>query len=120
MFEDSVPLKEITLQKIKFGVVQNVFPQDLKYEVEHDIIHDRFIHYLTWNLLGKEIETKKYPATWWDAFKNRWYPQFLKKRFPVSWDHFRLYNICPHINHVFPSNSALHLNWVEDERDFTV
>ena len=117
---DMENLKGVTLQKIKFACAQHVYPQNLKYEIENDIILARFIHYLSWNLLGKEIETKKYPATWWDAFKNRWYPKFLKTRFPVSWDHFRLYNICPHINQAFPCNSALQLIWVVDERDFAV
>lgn len=120
--EDSVLFKEVVLTKIRFGLTQieNCYPQNLRYETEHDIRLQRIIHHISWNLLGKEIETKKYPETWWDAFKERWYPKFLKKRFPVRWDHFRLYNICPHINEVWMDDKALHLNWIENELNFAV
>ena len=113
-------VNELVLQKIRFGATQieNCFPQGLRYDVERDYIRDRFIHLLTWNLLGKEIETRKYPETWWDAFKNRWYPKFLKKRFPVKWDAFKLYNICPHINYDWGKQPNIHINWMESEKDF--
>ncbi len=29
--------------------------------------------------------TEAYPATRWDAFKYRWFPDWLKRRFPVRW-----------------------------------
>lgn len=29
-------------------------------------------------------ETVTWPATWWQHFKDRWYPRWLKERFPVK------------------------------------
>lgn len=115
-----VDLKEVVLQKIRFGInlVENCYPQDLKYDVERDIMRNRIIHLITWNLLGKDIETRKYPSTWWNAFKNRWYPRFLKKRFPVEWDEFKLYNICPHINQVWSKDQSIHIQWLEENHGF--
>lgn len=34
----------------------------------------------------QEEDLAKYPSTWWDAFKERWYPKWLLKRFPVEYD----------------------------------
>jgi hypothetical protein len=31
----------------------------------------------------KEYSTT-YPAGWWEAFKDRWFPRWLKDRYPVS------------------------------------
>ena len=119
----SLPVKELILQRIRFGLTQNVnlkdcYPQDLKYETFRDFRLNRMINYLTWNLLGKEIETRKYPSTWRDAFKDRWFPKFLKKRFPIEWDEFKLYNICPHINQEWPKNQLIHIQWLEKEHGF--
>ncbi len=123
MLEESVPLNEVILEKIRFGLstyAPNVFPQDLDYEKYRDIRLQHTIETLSWSLLGKRIEKIKYPSTWWDAFKDRWYPKFLKKRFPINWEHFRLYNICPHINEAWVDNKSVHLNWIENEKDFAV
>lgn len=37
-------------------------------------------------LLGtpKESEQVSYPTTWWDAFKARWFPRWLRRFFPVA------------------------------------
>ena len=123
MFEESIQLDEVVLDFVKFGLRRvmpdGVYPQRLSIEQYRDIIHNWVTTEVSWMLLGKKIETRKYPATWWDALKNRWYPKFLKKWFPIEWDHFNLYNICPHINHAFPDNQALHLNWVQENSEFT-
>jgi hypothetical protein len=39
----------------------------------------------------EEIEVRaeatiEYPATWWEHFKERWYPEWLKRKFPVKYD----------------------------------
>lgn len=43
----------------------------------------------------------KYPLDWWEAFKDRWFPQWLRQWFPVKWvveaiDEPR-YNVCTHL-----------------------
>jgi hypothetical protein len=39
----------------------------------------RFISFL----YARTVE--RWPATWWDAFKERWFPAWAKKRWPVEW-----------------------------------
>lgn len=38
----------------------------------------RFVSYL----YARTVET--WPATWWDAFKDRWFPAWAKRRWPVE------------------------------------
>ena len=119
---ESEKLDEVTLDFIRFGLrsqmPKGVYPLKLEMDRYRDYLHGWVVHEISWMLLGKKIETRKYPATWWDAFKNRWYPKFLKNRFPVNWAHFNLYNICPHINHDFQINQSIHFDWLANTKDF--
>lgn len=118
MTETGPLLSEVTLEKIRFAVTKHVFPLDLRYEVFPDYMTDRMTHLLNWNLLGKKIETKTYPSTWWDGFKNKYFPSWLKKRYPPNFDEFKLYNICPHINYKWPEHADRHITWLEKDHGF--
>jgi hypothetical protein len=103
-------MDEIVLQKIRFGVSQNFtkeFLDNLKFNKEYDVVTQELRTQLKWWALGKSItktvvNTVKYPTTWKDAVKERFYPNFLKKRFPVNYTYSDVeithYHICPHIN----------------------
>lgn len=46
---------------------------------------------------------EEYPATWWDAFKDRWFPLWLKLRFPPRYKRIfvkeTIYKaVCPHLH----------------------
>ena len=117
--DESQTYEEITLQKIRFTAsAMSCYPQDLEFNTYRDMRFQTLTDYLSWNLLGKKIETKTYPSTWWDGFKNKYLPKWLKKRYPPSFDSFTLYNICPHINIDFPSNKGVHLDWINKEHGF--
>lgn len=36
-------------------------------------------------MAGQVVETHKYPLNWKEAVKERWFPKFLLKRFPVKY-----------------------------------
>lgn len=36
-------------------------------------------------MAGQKVQRYKHPKTWLDAFKLRWYPKFLLKRYPVEY-----------------------------------
>lgn len=59
--------------------------------------------------MDKEIieHHAEWPATWWQHFKQRWFPAWLKKRFPVKMERFDIYE---------PKYGAVFLN-VEDYPD---
>ena len=56
----------------------------------------------------------KWPKTWWDAFKDRWFPVWAKKRWPVEWSELRVDEpvyqaVCPH----FDSDPRdVHIQWL--------
>lgn len=46
---------------------------------------------------------EQWPVTWWDAFKERWFPTWLRKRYPVQYNNIDIEErtfkaICPHID----------------------
>ena len=49
-----------------------------------------------------ETEEMKLPDGWWEAFKERWFPGWALKRWPVKWKRFvvttRVYHCCPHLD----------------------
>lgn len=61
---------------------------------------------------------RQWPADWWQAFKERWFPKWLKDRFPVRYEVFeideRRYAICPHLR-LDPSRP--HFEWLEKQQD---
>jgi len=45
---------------------------------------------------------KRWPKDWWQAFKDRWFPAWALKRWPVQWETIdidqQIYQaVCPHI-----------------------
>lgn len=115
-------MREEVLQGIRFGVTQaipkNTYPQHLQFDEFDDYSKGYFIRQLQWTLFGKKIEERKYPSTWWDAFKDRWFPKFMRDWFPVNFDHFQLYNICPHLAFAWKDQSDLHLTWITENHGF--
>lgn len=101
--------EEITLEQFEIGMMMKVAPAFVKHmEVnkEYDA-STRHIEYafITW-ALGNKIHTSstKYygiPLTWWDGFKQQYFPYWLKKRFPVKERElektFNVTHVCPHI-----------------------
>jgi hypothetical protein len=52
----------------------------------------------TWT---EAVTTALFPRTWWDHFKERWFPGWLEARYPVRYQSFTLtthhYHVCPHL-----------------------
>lgn len=56
----------------------------------------------------------KWPKDWWQAFKERWAPKFIKRRWPVQYEEYSYHKvfprrICPHIE--VPEKET-HLAWL--------
>lgn len=53
---------------------------------EHEAFYlDQVCLHIRQEILGRQLEyvDVRYPADWWQAFKDRWYPEWAKKRWPV-------------------------------------
>lgn len=40
---------------------------------------------LVLNIATQEEDLCRYPADWWQALKERWFPEWLKRKTPVVW-----------------------------------
>ena len=82
---------------------------------------DRLTHQLVFQirmrLAAKESVLKTtivtYPADWWQHFKQRWFPSWAKKMWPVIMTTQQIpvsiMRVCPHVK---IREGATHLNWV--------
>jgi hypothetical protein len=91
MITDMLQTKEIQLEKIKIGLMQrlpgSLFDAEIRFSEEQSFVYnavDMQIQGFIWGERGKS-ETIKYPATWRDAFKERWFPSWLLARYPVNY-----------------------------------
>jgi hypothetical protein len=77
----------------------------------------------TYLLAGKEHAedgaTVRWPADWWQAFRERWFPKWWLRRWPVRYQSVvtRKYirRVCPHVNLVTPGEHQVHFQWLERE-----
>lgn len=54
-------------------------------ELSKDIIYRTKVFIWQQELDKKTI---KYPKDWWEAFKERWFPRWLKKRYPIKCQYY--------------------------------
>ncbi len=46
---------------------------------------------------GRHLPEVRYPADWWQAFKDRWFPAWAKERWPVRYVRYDLMALYPEI-----------------------
>ena len=79
--------RKVTLTKIKIGAIHAIS----KHLIDADVVIDDMIDYYELSikgfLLGEEAAEKAvtYPADWWQAFKERWFPKPLLAFWPVRY-----------------------------------
>lgn len=131
-----VDIEEIILQKIRFGVIETMDPSLLEEIKISEPLSDFVSNMITVRLKGfvygvdiaKEESTYheneiEYPANWWEAFRERFFPEFWKRKYPIIYNeistevtiHQDFKNICPHIP---KSLIKEHIYFLKDERDW--
>lgn len=83
--------KEIQLEKIRLVFEQMIAEKNLLCEPKCSIFINQLINTITFTiqgyLLGEKLEEKKihYPLNWWEAFKHRWFSDWLVEQFPIKY-----------------------------------
>lgn len=85
-----VPFKEITLQKLHV-TAEKVMSATLlisrsSYTKTESEFHGALVYRLmsfVWADAPKQIKVS-YPSTWWQHFKQRWFPKWVLKKWPVK------------------------------------
>ena len=65
---------------------------------EYDPILRGMFLKLTTKVLGETIDVIEFPATWWDAFKERWFFNWAKKRWPITRRRYEAIALYPKIS----------------------
>ena len=113
--KDMVTMDRITLEKIQFGIQQMVssaLMDDMRYESREDITTQSIIKQLTFYLWGNKVNEEEcddvvnvYPATIWEELKRDFWPDWLRRKFPVRYSRdithhtSKHYHVCPHLNY---------------------
>jgi len=87
------PYNEVVLTQLK-ETAQKVFSgyalMHLKLENWKNDVADVLVYQLSTHILAEEVENRtkticfKYPKSWWQMFKQQYFPKWLLKKFPVK------------------------------------
>ena len=84
-------IEEENLEKLKFIILHELPPgislKSVDFSEHVSFIRDTVMMRVSFCLLGKELKPikLKWPLTWWEHFKERHFPGWLKKKYPVKY-----------------------------------
>lgn len=92
----------------------------LRFEDRIDLLTRRMIYTLRGSVTGKDkVDTYhryfRWPENWIEAFKERWFPEFLLRRYPVKYHNetvvssYHHTKLCPHLS---LGNERDHIEWL--------
>lgn len=121
VLDPSLPVTEadrVELEVTMYAIQQALSKQHLQYlkvDLHHHPVFDLFILNASWRVLARKAQhTISYPADWWQAVKERWFPAWALRRWPVQRVTLRAQEILPAIR--FPDNMR-ELSFFTFERD---
>ena len=85
---------EVVLDKIKVAAMQTLSPDFMDAAISQmpDLIGNRLALQLNAYVFGEKGDDLviDYPRDWWEAFKNRWFPRWALRRWPVMYTRHRI------------------------------
>ena len=117
--------KEIILERLTFGLAHRL-SSNIMDNMEVNCYLDRFADHIVfqiknyfWGEKSPELIIE-YPLNWWQAFKQRWFPQWALKRWPVilKVHHLNVLTIYPDLKISLPKEQHIFkiMNW-EDKAE---
>jgi len=94
---------EILLRRLQVaGGIQ--ITSDMVADVRHVEEFDSYFVTLKRRVLGQTLGEKivRYPRNWKEAFKERWFPNWLKRRFPVKYQEYDALVVFPQLLQKYP------------------
>ena len=109
----AIMAKELILEKLDIACMTSVNPQlleDATIDIVADMILDDFLIHLRTYVYAERVDEVMRdwiaPTDWWQAFKDRWFPAWAKRRWPVrfNYEHVELkrYVTFPENTHLWP------------------
>ena len=118
---DSIILrKELCLNVRRILADRDIYPQNLTFEEYRMDLVDGMAMDMRAYFLGvpekANHDHRLVPLDWWQHFKDRWFPKWAKRRWPVQHEKIEwttnVYRICPHLN--IETGNARHIEWMTD------
>lgn len=81
MYDETVPYKTVTLEKLKFGARYTLYREMPESLIERHIVAE-ISGYVYAQDAGKKVEFK-YPSNWKEALKERWFPKWILSKYPI-------------------------------------
>jgi hypothetical protein len=94
-------VERVMLEKFKFAVnhyMDESFMIDIEVEQRMDMIARRVAYQFRTEIAGQKLKDFYYPANWKEAFKDRWFPKWLKKKFPVKFTYLEVKALYPQLH----------------------
>ena len=81
--------KDVILTKLRVAIVNKVggYLNDVNVDIVADAVAEAFKIDVMGFVWGEKVDRKlvfEYPATWWQMFKQQYFPEWLLKRVPVK------------------------------------
>jgi hypothetical protein len=103
---DQVQMERVMLEVFKFSVQYHMDMSHAQFQVEPEVFYRNLIDRagkdmvmrLTAKIAGQQLPDIKYPADWKQAFKERWFPQWLLKKYPVKYKQFEVKALYPYLS----------------------
>lgn len=90
---DDIEFNTIELEKFMVGAETAItkellndfaIPPDVRVSMYERFWQDAIVVQVRQAVYGEELQEIKYPADWWQAFKERWFKPWMLKRWPVK------------------------------------
>jgi len=78
------------LKKAAKVAIDRAALKDIFFDISHDLLADTLFVTFVQKLAAAKIGTEviKYPENWKEALKERWFPEWMKKKYPVRYKKF--------------------------------
>lgn len=123
---DFEELTRLTLEKVEIGAQMNISyaaAQHMKAEVLSDAAARQLVAAVTAYMWGNQIHREvtghvEYPASWWQGFKQSFFPDWLKRHYPVRYERketsVKFVHTCPHLRIETRDDERVHLQYLAD------
>lgn len=118
--------REVVFEKVRLAAQMHLEPEaflrnHLTVGVLLDQVSQRLVLDMRSFVLGNKAERvdveEKWPADWWQAFRERWLPAWWLKRHPVKYRmvsiHKDIWRVCPHVDVKCPEGPRVHFQYLE-------
>ncbi|GAH23701.1 unnamed protein product [marine sediment metagenome] len=99
---DEVKIKsyKVILERLRFKAKEFI-TKEMLTSVNVEFLESHFNDGISFNwhaaIAGQNLRTIRYPKDWWQAFKERWFPEKFKERWPIEYKIIDIYALYPSI-----------------------